>query len=33
MLAQSNIEEIPVLSTMEETFEMSGKIYKLLNDK
>ncbi|MCX6305467.1 MAG: serine kinase [Bacteroidetes bacterium] len=32
MLAQSNIEEIPVLGTAEEAFEISGQIYKLLND-
>jgi hypothetical protein len=31
MLAQSNIEEIPVLGTTDEAFEISGKIYKLLN--
>jgi hypothetical protein len=31
MLAQSMIEEIPVLGTEDETFEISGKIYKLLN--
>ena len=32
MLEQSNIEGIPVLSTTDEAFEISGKIYKLLND-
>ena len=32
MLAHSNIENIPVLGTTEEAFEISGKIYKLLND-
>ncbi|MCK9219998.1 MAG: serine kinase [Bacteroidales bacterium] len=32
MLAQSNIEEIPVLGTTEEAFEISGKLYKLLNN-
>ncbi len=31
MLAQSNIEEIPVLGTNEEAFEISGKIFKLLH--
>lgn len=31
MLAQSNIEEIPVLGTTDEAFEISGKTYKLLN--
>jgi predicted transcriptional regulator len=31
MLAQSNIEEIPVLGTNEEAFEISGKIFKSLH--
>jgi hypothetical protein len=31
MLLQSDIEEVPVLGTAEEAFEISGKIYKLLN--
>jgi predicted transcriptional regulator len=31
MLEQSNIEGIPVLGTCEESFEITGKIYQLLN--
>lgn len=31
MLEQCNIEEIPVLGTSEESFEITGKIFKLLN--
>ena len=31
MLLQSDIEEVPVLGTTEEAFEISGKIYRLLN--
>ncbi|MFZ4522829.1 MAG: serine kinase [Bacteroidales bacterium] len=31
MLAQANIEEIPVLGTDEEAFEISGKTYIQLN--
>ena len=31
MLAQANIEEIPVLGTEEEAFEISGKTYIQLN--
>lgn len=30
--AQSNQEGIPILGTNLETFEISGKLYKLLND-
>lgn len=33
MLLQSDIEEVPVLGTTEEAFEISGKIYQLLNRK
>ena len=33
MLEQGNIEGIPVLGTTEEAFEISGKIYQLLNDR
>jgi len=32
MLEQSNIEGIPVLGTTDEAFEISGKIYQLLNE-
>jgi len=32
MLQQSNIENIPVLGTGSESFEITGKIFKLLND-
>ncbi len=31
MLEQSSIEGIPVLGTSEEAFEITGKIYQLLN--
>jgi len=30
MLAQSNEEGVPVLSTTENTFEMAGKLYEIL---
>lgn len=33
MASQSNEEGIPVLGTQEETFEISGKLYNLLNQK
>lgn len=33
MLEQSNLEGIPVLGTTEEAFEISGKVYQLLNGK
>ena len=33
MLAQSEIENIPVLGTEEQAFEISGKIYRLLEQK
>ncbi|MCX6268251.1 MAG: serine kinase [Bacteroidetes bacterium] len=31
MLDQSNIEDIPVLGTSDEAFEISGKLFNLLN--
>ena len=33
MQLQSDIEAVPVLGTTEEAFEISGKIYKLLDSK
>jgi predicted transcriptional regulator len=33
MVEQGNIEGIPVLGTEEETFETSGKIFTLLNNR
>lgn len=33
MLEQSDLEGVPVLSTEENTFEISGKLYQLLNVK
>jgi len=33
MLEHSNTEEIPVLTTTEEAFEITGKIYQLLNPR
>ena len=31
-LAQSNYEEIPILGTSKETFEISGELYRLLKE-
>ena len=32
MLEQAKEEEIPVLGTAEQTFEVAGQIYKLINE-